>query len=63
MSIKIPPEQYTSIAVEIARDVVQMLDLNSIREVGMERVVKDVFDFVDVFTAELAVRLDKNAKE
>lgn len=61
--MKPSPEEYTRIAVEIAKCVLAVVDLNQIAQVGHERVMADIFDFTDAFCAELGARLEPNAKE
>lgn len=61
--MKIDPNEYARIAVEIAKCVLAIVDLNQIAQVGHERVMADIFDFTDAFCAELGVRLERTAKE
>ena len=59
----IPDEAYTRIAVEIAKAVIGVVDLNQMAQIGMDRVTKDVFDFTDAFCEELALRLARNGEQ
>ena len=61
--MKPSPEDYTRIAVEIAKSVLAIVDLNQLAQVGHDRVMGDIFDFTDAFCAELGARLEKNAED
>ena len=61
--MKVAPETYSALAVEATKALLSVIDPTEIAKAGWELFIKDVFDLTDALATELAVRLERNAKE